>query len=67
VGSVAVSVADPANAETVAFCLSFPAHLVPELERRRFAALLSDHAKRIASQFDDRFWTGTEFPNVVAA
>jgi len=67
VGSVAVSVADPSNAETLAFCVSFPAHMVPELERRRFAGLLSEQAKRIAFRFDDRFWTGTEFPQVVAA
>ena len=67
VGSVAVSAADPGNAESLAFCVSFPAHVVPELERRRFAALLSDEAKGIAARFDDRFWTGTQFPRVEAA
>jgi len=67
VGSVAVSVADPANAEVLAFCVSFPAHVVPELERRRFAALVVEQAKRIGAQFEDRFWTGTNFPRVVAA
>jgi DNA-binding IclR family transcriptional regulator len=67
VGSVAVSVADPASAEALAFCVSFPAHVVPELERRRFAALLVEQAKRIGAQFEDRFWTGTDFPQVVAA
>ena len=41
--------------------------MVPELERRRFAGLLSEEAKRIASQFDDRFWTRTEFRQVEAA
>src|SRR5437764_291692 len=57
VGSVAVSIADPGNAEALAFCVSFPAHMVPELERRRFAGLLTEAAKRIASQFDDGFRT----------
>lgn len=67
VGSVAVSVADPENAETLAFCVSFPAHMVPDLERRRFAGLLSEQAKRIASRFGDRFWTATEPAKVAAA
>jgi DNA-binding IclR family transcriptional regulator len=67
VGSVAVSVADPGGAEALAFCVSFPAQMAPELERRRFAALLIEQAKRIGSQFEDRFWTGTDFPQVVAA
>ena len=67
VGSVAVSVADPTNAETLALCVSFPAHIVPELERRRFALLLSEQAKRIASQFEDAFWTGKQFATVEAA
>jgi IclR family KDG regulon transcriptional repressor len=67
VGSVAVSVADLASAEALAFCVSFPAHMVPELERRRFAGLLSEQAKRIASQFDDRFWTGMDSRQVAAA
>lgn len=65
VGSVAVSVADPANAETLAFCLSFPAHLVSELERRRLAAMLTGAARGIATQFKDPFWMN--LPRMAAA
>jgi IclR family transcriptional regulator, KDG regulon repressor len=67
VGSVAVSVADDGNAEALAFCVSFPAQMVPELERRRLAGLLSQAARLIAGELDDGFWTGMESPQVVAA
>jgi IclR family transcriptional regulator, KDG regulon repressor len=68
VGSVAVSVADAGNAEILAFCVSFPAQMVPALEGRgRLATLLTQAAKRIATQLDDGFWTGMELPQVVAA
>jgi IclR family KDG regulon transcriptional repressor len=67
VGSVAVSVADAGNAETLAFCVSFPAQMVPELERRRLAGLLTQAAKRIAAQLDDGFWADMKSPQVVAA
>jgi IclR family KDG regulon transcriptional repressor len=67
VGSVAVSVAEPQNAETLAFCLSFPAHMVGELERRRFASILTDAARRLAAQVDDRFWTTGNLRKVAAA
>lgn len=66
VGSVAVSVKDAANAEHVAFCLSFPAHMVSELERRRLAAMLIDAAKGIAAQVDDPFWTKRKPPREAA-
>ncbi len=56
VGSVAVSIADPQTGEMLAFCLSFPAHLVSKPERRRLAASLSEAARRLADQVDDRFW-----------
>jgi IclR family transcriptional regulator, KDG regulon repressor len=65
VGSVATSVADPANTETLAFCLSFPAHLVSELDRRRLAVTLTDTARRIATRFNDPFWTNV--PQMAAA
>lgn len=67
VGSVAVSVADDGNAGALAFCVSFPAQMVPELERRRLAGLLSQAARLIAGELDDGFWTGMESPQVVAA
>ena len=56
VGSIAVSIADPQTGEMLAFCLSFPAHLVSKPERRRLAASLSEAARRLADQVDDRFW-----------
>ncbi|MCW5748146.1 MAG: IclR family transcriptional regulator [Alphaproteobacteria bacterium] len=65
VGSVAVAVSDPSNSETLAFCLSFPAHLVSELERHRLAGMLTDAARRIATRFNDTFWT--TLPRVAAA
>ena len=65
VGSVATSVADRINTETLAFCLSFPAHLVSELERRRLATTLTETSRRIAAQFNDPFWTNV--PQVAAA
>ncbi|TXL78152.1 IclR family transcriptional regulator [Vineibacter terrae] len=67
VGSVAVSIADRASAETLAFCVSFPAHPVSELERRRFAVTLTDAARRLATQVDDQFWTRVKAPKAVAA
>src|SRR3954471_3664160 len=57
VGSVAVCVADPLHGETLAFCLSFPAQQVPELDRRRYAAMLTDIARRMGIRFNDPFWT----------
>jgi DNA-binding IclR family transcriptional regulator len=67
VGSVAVSIADPARAETLALCLSFPAHMVSELERRRVAATLTEAARRLATQVDDQFWAKVKMPKVAAA
>jgi IclR family KDG regulon transcriptional repressor len=66
VGSVAVSIRDAANAETFAFCLSFPAHMVSEIERRRLAATLIDAAKTIAAQVNDVFWTRPRSPREAA-
>jgi IclR family KDG regulon transcriptional repressor len=66
VGSVAVSIRDAANAETFAFCLSFPAHMVSQIERRRLAARLIEAAKSIAPQVDDTFWTKPKSPREAA-
>jgi IclR family transcriptional regulator, KDG regulon repressor len=66
VGSVSVGVRDEANSETVAFCVSFPAHLVSELERRRLAAMLMDAARGIALEVDDSFWTKPRSPREAA-
>jgi DNA-binding IclR family transcriptional regulator len=65
VGSVAVCVAEPIHGETLAFCLSFPAHLVSELERRRLAAMLTAAARTTAAQFKDPFWSSV--PQMAAA
>lgn len=67
VGSVAVSVADGGSREALAFCLSFPAHTVTHVERRRYASMLVDSARRVAAQVDDPFWTRLRAPRVVAA
>lgn len=67
VGSVAASIADPESAEVIGFCVSFPASTVDETERKRLAAMLTESAKRIAAQFDDRFWTARAAPKAVAA
>jgi IclR family transcriptional regulator, KDG regulon repressor len=66
VGSVSVSVRDAANAESVAFCVSFPAHLVSELERRRLASMLIDAARSIAFEVEDAFWTKPKSPREAA-
>jgi IclR family KDG regulon transcriptional repressor len=66
VGSVSVCVSDPANSETIAFCVSFPAHLVSKLERRRLAAMLIEAAKGIALETDDGFWTKPKSPREAA-
>jgi IclR family KDG regulon transcriptional repressor len=67
VASVAVTVADAQGGDTLAFCLSFPAHLIGELERRRLAAVLTDAARQIAVQVDDGFWSRMKVQQVAAA
>ena len=67
VGSVAVSVADSENSELLAFCVSFPAHVVGKTERKALSDQLIASARRIATQTDDAFWNGQPSPRVVAA
>ena len=57
VGSVAASVTDPENGETLGFCLSFPDSSVPKSDRERIAALVTAAARRIASRFGDSFFS----------
>jgi len=56
VHSVAVAVADAADVETLAFCLSFPDSNRSEIELHRMVRLLTAAARRIAERVGDRFW-----------
>lgn len=56
VHSIAVAVADAANEETLAFCLSFPVGQASEIELRRMVRMVTDAARRIAERIGDRFW-----------
>jgi DNA-binding IclR family transcriptional regulator len=56
VHSVAVAVEDAANAETLAFCLSFPDSHGSEIELRRMVRMLTGAARRIADRVGDRYW-----------
>ena len=67
VASVAVTIADAQSGDALAFCQSFPAHLVSELERRRLASVLTDAAREIATQVDDAFWNKMKPQHVAAA
>jgi DNA-binding IclR family transcriptional regulator len=67
VGSIAVSVADIENAETVSFCLSYSASLVPEAEKRRMIGMLTAAARDIGGKLDDAFWLSPKLAKSVAA
>lgn len=67
VGSISVSIADIESQEAAAFCVSFPANVVPLSERRIIASMLAREAKRIGAQLDDPFWRALKKPRVVAA
>lgn len=56
VHSIAVAVADAANVETLAFCLSFPVTQASEIELRRMVRMVTDAARRIAERIGDRYW-----------
>jgi len=60
VGSIAVSVADVENAETLSFCLSYSASQVPQAERRRMIGMLTAAARDIGAKFEDPFWLRPE-------
>jgi IclR family KDG regulon transcriptional repressor len=57
VGSVSVSVADPETGEAIGFCISYPASNITAEEKSRITSLLTTAARRIASRFDDPFFT----------
>jgi DNA-binding IclR family transcriptional regulator len=56
VHSIAVAVEDAANAETFAFCLSFPVSQLSQIESRSIVRALTDAARRIAEKVGDRYW-----------
>jgi IclR family KDG regulon transcriptional repressor len=56
VDSIAVSVSDIENAETLSFCLSFSAALVPDAEKRKIITTLTDAAREIGGRVDDPKW-----------
>ncbi|HEX3574160.1 MAG TPA: IclR family transcriptional regulator [Rhodopila sp.] len=56
VHSIAVAVEDAANAETFAFCLSFPDSKISQVESRSIVRALTDAARRIAEKVGDRYW-----------
>ena len=66
VGSVAVSLFDPENEETIGICVSFPAHSIEKAERRRYAHMLSTAACNIAQPVDT-FWSKIKRSQAVAA
>lgn len=57
VGSLSVSVADPETGEAIGLCISYPASNITPEEKSRITALLTTAARRIASRFDDPFFT----------
>ena len=57
VGSISVSVADPKLRESIGFCISYPAFNISTEEKHRIIALLTAAAHRIASRFDDPFFS----------
>ncbi len=67
VGSIAVSVADAENAETLSFCLSYSASLVPEAEKRRMIGMLTAAARDIGAKLDDPFWLSPKPASSMAA
>jgi IclR family KDG regulon transcriptional repressor len=67
VGSIAVSVADAENAETLSFCLSYSAPLVPEAEKRRMIGMLTAAARDIGAKLDDAFWLSPRLATATAA
>lgn len=67
VGSIAVSVADPENAECLGFCLSFSAAATGAAEKEKMVALLTAAARRIAARVDDPFWLSLGVPAFGAA
>ena len=67
VGSIAVSVADAENAETLSFCLSYSASQVPAAQRRRMIAMLTAAARDIGAKLDDLFWLRPELATAAAA
>lgn len=58
VHSIAVCVSDAEHRETLSFCLSFSSVAVSAQERRQILTLLTDSARAIAHEVDDRFWAG---------
>ncbi len=56
VHSIAVAVEHAASEETLAFCLSFPASQISEIESRRLVRLVTGAARRIAEKVGDGFW-----------
>jgi DNA-binding IclR family transcriptional regulator len=63
--SVAVAVEDAENAETLAFCLSFSAPQVAEIELQRMITMLTEAARRVAERVDDALWRSV--PSELAA
>jgi IclR family KDG regulon transcriptional repressor len=57
VGSISVSVADPKLRESIGFCISYSASNMGTDEKNRIIALLTAAAQRIASRFDDPFFS----------
>jgi DNA-binding IclR family transcriptional regulator len=65
VHSAAVTVEGAENAETLAFCLSFSAPQVAEIELQRMITMLTEAARRVAERVDDALWRSV--PSELAA
>jgi DNA-binding IclR family transcriptional regulator len=63
VGSVAVSIADPAAREAVSACISFPLSNVSADERQAIRERLVSGASELGRRFDDSFWTSRPMPS----
>lgn len=61
VESVAICVQDRENAESIAVCVSYSAHLISPNEKARIVAALMTAARDMAMKFDDEFWMATRF------
>lgn len=61
VESLAVSVSDRENEETVAICVSYSAAMISANEKTRIVTLLMRAARDVAMKFDDDYWLAPRF------
>jgi IclR family KDG regulon transcriptional repressor len=67
VGSIAVSVFDPESGDSLAFCISYSAHMVGPNEKARIVSLLLQAGKEVGMKVQDPFWVSSNFSVVADA